>query len=257
MTQLQDLSISECLENVQLDPTQSLVKQIYSVLWGLIVNLQLKPGQVMSEKEISEALQASKTPVREAIIKLEETGLVQVVPKSGTYVSPISLDRYIEACFTRLHLEVGAVRRAAERSNDMKSVMQLEATITRQIQALDAKKHEEFFKLDEELHKAFFEMAGVPGVWQVVKKTQSDVYRIRHLKRIYKIRRENEVVKDHQAIVAAIRKGAADEAEAALVAHIGSLESEIDQMSSYPEILDFIDTLNASGKRGKRSRSAN
>ena len=136
----------------------------------------------------------------------------------------------------------------------MKSVLQLEATITRQVKALEAENHEEFFKLDEALHKAFFEMAGVPGVWQVIKKTQSDVYRVRHLKRLLNIRRGNQVVEEHKAIVAAIRSGSADDAEAALIAHIGSLESEIDQMSSHPEILDFIDTLNDSGKRAKRAR---
>ena len=252
MADLKDNTISELLEHIELDSNSSLVKQIYNILWGLIVNISLKPGQAMSEKEISESLKASKTPVREAIIKLEETGLIRIVPKSGTYVSPISLDRYIEACFTRLHLEVGAVRRAAERSNDLKNVLHLEATITRQIKALEAEDYEAFFKFDEALHKAFFEMAGVPGVWQVVKKTQSDVYRIRHLKRLHNIRRGNQVVEEHKAIVEAIRCGSADDAENALIAHIGSLESEIDQMSSHPEILDFIDTLNASRKRPKR-----
>ena len=254
MAELKDNAIADLLADVVLNPKESLVKQIYSVLWELIVNISLKPGQVMSEKEISESLKASKTPVREAIIKLEETGLIKVVPKSGTYVSPISLDRYIEACFTRLHLEVGAVRRAAERNNDLKSVLQLEVMITRQIKALEVEKYEEFFRLDEALHQAFFDMAGVPGVWQVVKRTQSDVYRIRHLKRIYNIRRGNQVIEEHQAIVAAIRSGSPDAAEAALIVHIGSLESEIDQMSAHPEILDFIDTLNASGKRPKRNR---
>ena len=149
-------------------------------------------------------------------------------------------------------VSVGAVRRAAERSNDLKNVLHLEATITRQIKALEAEDYEAFFKFDEALHKAFFEMAGVPGVWQVVKKTQSDVYRIRHLKRLHNIRRGNQVVEEHKAIVEAIRCGSADDAENALIAHIGSLESEIDQMSSHPEILDFIDTLNASRKRPKR-----
>ena len=254
MNQLKDNTISELLENVELDSKTSLVKQIYNILWELIVNISLKPGQAMSEKEISDSLKASKTPVREAIIKLEETGLIRIVPKSGTYVSPISLDRYIEACFVRLHLEVGAVRRAAERSNDLKSVLQLEATINRQVKALADEKYGDFFKYDEALHQAFFEMAGVPGVWQAVKKTQSDVYRIRHLKRIYNIRRGGQVIEEHKTIVAAIRSGSPDTAEAALIAHIGSLESEIDQMSSHPEILDFIGTLNESSKRTKRTR---
>ena len=70
------------MDGVTLDPKKGLVDQIYTILMGLIVSIQLKPGQIMSEKEISEALKASKTPVREALIKLEDTGLVRVVPKS-------------------------------------------------------------------------------------------------------------------------------------------------------------------------------
>jgi DNA-binding GntR family transcriptional regulator len=254
MTELKDNVISDLLDGVVLDTKESLVKQIYTILWELIISIQLKPGQAMSEKEVSEVLKASKTPVREAIIKLEETGLVQVVPKSGTYVSPISLDRYIEACFTRLNLEAGAVRRAAERSNDLKSVMYLEATINRQIKALAEEDDQTFFQQDEALHQAFFDMAGVPGVWDVLKKTQSEVYRFRSLKRIYNIRRAGQIIDEHKAIVAAIRSGSADDAEAALITHIGSLESEINQISAHPEILDFIDTLNASGQRSKRAR---
>jgi len=254
MAKLKDNTVSELLEGVVLDSSESLVQQIYSILMELIVTIQLKPGQIMSEKEISEALKASKTPVREALIKLEDTGLVKVVPKSGSYVSPISLERYIEACFTRLQLEVGAVRRAAERSNDLKGVLNLESMVSRQIKALENEEHELFFKYDEALHKAFYEMAGVPGVWKLVKKSQSDVYRIRHLKRIYNIRRGAQVIEEHQAIVAAIRAGSPDAAEAAIINHIGSLETEIDTLSANPELLDFIETLNATGKRPRNSR---
>lgn len=254
MVDLKDNTVSELLSDVVLDSKEGLVNQIYDILMELIVSIQLKPGQMMSEKEISESLKASKTPVREALIRLEDTGLVRVVPKSGTYVSPISLDRYIEACFMRLQLEIGAVRRAAERSNDLRGVLNLESMISRQVKALGGGDDDLFFQYDEALHQAFFEMAGVPGVWQLVKKSQTDVYRIRHLKRIYNIRRGVQVIEEHKAIVAAIRAGSCDEAEVALIRHIGSLESEIDALSSHPELLDYIDVLNASAKRPRSAR---
>ena len=114
MSGLKDESVSELLKDVSLDANQGMVQQIYVILMDLIINIRLKPGQRVSEKEVAESLKASKTPVREALIKLEDTGLVSIVPKSGTYVAPISIEHYIEACFTRLQLEIGAVRRAAE-----------------------------------------------------------------------------------------------------------------------------------------------
>lgn len=248
--------ISELLSETKLDPDRAMVGQIYALLWELISTIRIKPGQLLSEKEVAEALQASKTPVREAMIRLEEAGLVEIVPKSGTYVTPIRIDRYIEACFTRLQLEIGAVRQAASRNHDFQQLIQLKTILQKQEDALAAKSYEAFFQLDEALHRAFFEMAGVPGVWNVLRKSQSDVYRIRHLKRVHNIRRGSEVIKQHKAIVKAIREGDQDEAEAALVRHIGSLTTEIDELSSYPELLDYIEKLNANEKQTRTQRRA-
>lgn len=248
--------IGELLAGVELSADQGLVSQIYTLLWDLISTIRIKPGQLLSEKDVSEALRASKTPVREAMIRLEEAGLVEIVPKSGTYVTPIRIDRYIEACFTRLQLEIGAVRQAAARNHDFERVIQLKTILQKQEDALAAESYESFFQLDESLHRAFFDMAGVPGVWNVLRKSQSDVYRIRHLKRVHNIRRGPRVVEQHKAIVTAIRGGDQDEAEAALVRHIGSLNTEIDQLSSYPELLDYIEKLNASEKQIRTQRRA-
>lgn len=248
MTKPKDKKLSEFLAGVSLDTNHGFVQQIYTLLNDLIANISLKPGQRISEKEVADMLNASKTPVREALIKLEDAGLVKIVPKSGTYVTQISLNRYFEACFTRLQLEIGAVRRASDRSNDLANVLKLEAIINKQVRALEDGDDELFFRYDEALHQAFFDMAGVSGVWETVKKSQTDVYRIRHLKRIYKISRGHQVIDDHKAIVAAIRAGSANDAEAALIQHIGSLESEIELLSSNPQLLEFIETLNISSR---------
>lgn len=255
MDELKDATISELLQNVELDPKEILAQQIYTVLWKLIISIRLKPGQIISEKEISESLKASKTPVREALKKLEDTGLVRVVPNSGTFVSPISLDRYMEECFSRTQLEVGAARRAAMRNSNIKSSLVLETLLTKQANAVDEEDFDALFYLDEEMHKAIFEMAGVPGAWDLVKKSQSDVYRVRHLKVLYNLRRGIEVLDEHRAIVAAIRSGSPDDAEAAIVAHLGSLDNQIEVLSKYPELLAFIEALNKPGKHQRQKRT--
>ncbi len=108
-------SVTEILRDVRFDANKTMTSQIFEVIRRLIITVTLLPGQKISENEISEALNASKTPVREALIRLEDAGLVAIVPKSGTFVAPIRIDRYIDACFIRLQLETGAVRRAAKR----------------------------------------------------------------------------------------------------------------------------------------------
>ena len=57
------IPISELLADVTLDGERSMVSQIYALLWDLISTIRIKPGQMLSEKEVAEALQASKTPV--------------------------------------------------------------------------------------------------------------------------------------------------------------------------------------------------
>lgn len=241
-------AISVLLKNITLHAGQSLVSQVFSLLKDLIVTIQLRPGQLISEKEIAEALQASKTPVREALIRLEDIGLVNIIPKSGTYVTQIQIDRYLEACFVRLQLEMGAVRNAAQNHNS-KDTAFLTDLVHEQEKALSENSQKLFFQLDEQLHQSFFELAGVGGVWDSMKRSQSEVDRMRHLKRIFNIRRGAQVIEDHKTIVAAIQKGAPMEAEAALVNHIGSLEREIEELSSHPVLLDYIETLNTTRPR--------
>ncbi|MGI9499479.1 MAG: GntR family transcriptional regulator [Geminicoccaceae bacterium] len=252
---LESRSVTDRLRDVELDPSNSLVSQVFKILKDMIVAITLKPGELISEKEVAEALGASKTPVREAVIRLEDMGLVEVVPKSGTYVTPIRLDRYIEACFIRLQLETGAVRRAAERQGGFEGIIRLEACIREQEDALAAKEHVDFFRLDETFHRTLFEIAGIPGVWDVLNQSKAELDRIRHMKRIHKISRADEVIQEHKAIAKAVREHDPEAAEQALIEHIGSLNSEIDKLSSHPKILESIDQLNSFEIR-RRSRSS-
>lgn len=247
-------AISDLLQGKQLDTDGSLTSQVFSLLKELIVTIKLYPGQLISEKEVAETLNASKTPVREAMIRLQGIGLVTIIPKSGTYVTTIQISSYIEACFIRLQLEVGAVRRAASQQSSWETILKMENILKQQVIALEDGKSLEFFRLDQALHQAFFVAAGVPGVWNAVKDSQSDVNRIRHLKRLHNIRREGEVIKDHRAIVAAIRAGSPDDAEAAMVNHIGSLEQEVETLASHTDLLNFIEVLNNASQKNRQAR---
>ena len=246
-------SVGCLLKDVELIQGQGFVHQIYQLLWDLIVNVRLQPGQLVSEKEIAESLQSSKTPVREALIRLEETGLVYVVPKSGTYVTPIRINTYIGACFIRLRLEIGAVRRAASQQEYKKN--SLTEIINQQCQALDEEDFPLFFTLDERLHEGFFIVAGMPSVWQVVKRTQSEVYRMRKLKLMFRINRRAMVLNEHKAIVEAIQAGDPDESQSALTRHLGSLEGELLELSALPGLLAFIEESTVVTQRLRSNRS--
>jgi DNA-binding GntR family transcriptional regulator len=248
--------VSELLRDAVLDPNETMAGQVFYILKDLIITLKILPRQLISEKEVAEALSASKTPVREAMIRLENAGLVNVVPKSGTYVSPLNIDRYKEACFTRLTLEASCVRRAALHPKRADYADRLHEALDDQRAAHDAEDHELFFRLDEAFHALLFEVAQLAGVWNIIQRTQLDVHRVRHLRRLQNVRNGLGVINGHAAIIAAILAGDADAAEAALMDHIGSLDVKIRALAEQPGLLDLIEALNVTQRVKPRPRRA-
>src|SRR3954447_13952822 len=90
---------------------------VYGALRTAIVATELEPGRQISENEVADMLGVSRTPVREAVARLRDDQLVEVVPQLGTFVSRISVAGVDDAQFLREALECSAVRLAAERAD--------------------------------------------------------------------------------------------------------------------------------------------
>src|SRR4051812_38496238 len=119
---------------------------VYDALSQAIVSTELEPGRQISENEIADKLGVSRTPVREALARLRDDQLVQIVPQLGTFVSRISVAGVDDAQFLREALECSAVRLAAERA-DRGDVAQLNAVIAGQEVARDSADPSAFFAL--------------------------------------------------------------------------------------------------------------
>src|SRR5699024_11869693 len=91
---------------------------VYDTLLEAIVSLEFPPGKTISEKEISEELEVSRTPVREAFLKLSEEELLTVLPQRGSYISLIDLDHVEDARFLREQAEAGIIRLACQSFSD-------------------------------------------------------------------------------------------------------------------------------------------
>lgn len=233
--------VGELLAGHRLDPDLNITFQVFDVLRDLIVSVRLRPGQRISEKEIAAALNASKTPVREALIRLDEINLVKIVPQSGTYVTKISVSRYTTACFIRLQLELGAVRAAASFPDPRHRVEALDDILSRQLGALDADDPAAFFALDEAFHRQLFVLAGHGDVWKTARRTQFDLNRARHIRRMHQILRGGDVLNEHAAIVDAIRMRDPERAEAALRAHIGDIDRQVGVLFSDERLHGLIE----------------
>ncbi|MCM2477750.1 GntR family transcriptional regulator [Rhizobium sp. CG5] len=243
-TEFPFLPLEDLIKQSGMSQSGNVASKVYTLLRSLIVEVKLLPGRALPEKEVAAILNISKTPVREAIIRLSEEGLLRVVPQGGTFVSTIDVQRYIEACFIRFKLESGAVAEAARR-HTFEDLCRLEVCLNQQIAAAAEKDYTQFFLLDEEFHKSIFAAARLAGVWSVVNQAKGEMDRMRHLKRVFAVRRTEEVIDEHRDVLEAIRSANSESAVAAITRHLGSLESKITELSRDPKLWNYIERMNA------------
>jgi len=193
-----------------------------------IVWLRRKPGEAIIEKDIALAQRVSRTPVREALLKLAGEGLVDTVSKSGTFVARIPLTELPEAIVVRKALEQVTARSAATNAR-RSEVTTLRAILERQREADAAGDRGAFHAADEALHAAIATVGGYPGIWALVQgvKTQIDRYRQLTLPQPGRMAR---VIEEHAAIVAAIEDHDAERAAAAMEKHLDALRISMEDI---------------------------
>jgi DNA-binding GntR family transcriptional regulator/NAD(P)-dependent dehydrogenase (short-subunit alcohol dehydrogenase family) len=192
--------------------------EVYDALRASIVSLQRTPGQRLSEAELARELGVSRTPVREAIIQLRTDGLVEVTPQAGSFVSKISLRSVREAQFAREALECAAVREAARRI-DGAAIAELRQNIASQRAAQTSADLEEFYRLDEAFHRKIVATSGYAGIADLLDRSRAHLNRVRRLSLPVPDVIE-ELIDQHSAVLDALGRNDADQAEAVLRDHL-------------------------------------
>src|SRR4051794_27793077 len=210
---------------------------VYEALRTAIVATELEPGRQISENEVADMLGVSRTPVREAVARLRDDQLVEVVPQLGTFVSRISVAGVDDAQFLREALECSAVRLAAERA-DRGDVLLLRALLARQEDARDAGDPASFFVLDDELHSSLCEMSGRPIAWAIVERANGHLNRVRRLS-LAQPRYIAEMLAEHKVVVDAVGRNEPDAAEEALRHHLRMVLSDLPTIrTQHPEYFE-------------------
>ncbi|MNR87207.1 putative HTH-type transcriptional regulator YdfH [compost metagenome] len=167
-----------------------------------IISMSRRPGETVHEKDIAQVFGVSRTPVREALLRLSEEGLVDIVAKSGTIVSRIPVAELPEAILARKAIEQMTVRMAAEFS--VKSdILTMHAIVERQTEALRSEDVNGFHEEDEALHHAIMAAAGYPGIWRFVEEIKVQLDRFRRLT-LPQAHRMERALAEHIELVAAI-----------------------------------------------------
>ena len=186
-----------------------------------IIRLVRRPGDPISEKELAQQFGVSRTPVREALLRLAEERLVEIFPQSGTFVARIPLADLPEAILVRRSLEVTMADLAAQRRKP-EGLTAMAKAIERQKLAADQQDMNAFHQGDDDFHAAIALTADHPGVWGLVQSVKTQVDRYRRLT-LPVPGRMKAVISDHEPIDEAIRKGQAADATRLMAEHLSML----------------------------------
>nr|WP_239565271.1 GntR family transcriptional regulator [Brevibacillus fulvus] len=215
-------------------PGNSIRDHIYQLLRENIMSLQMRPGLNISEKDISARLEVSRTPVREAFVKLAQEELLEIYPQKGTFVSLIDLGQVEEARFIREHLERATVVLACEKI-DSESLLELESNLLTQQLCVQDKNYTKLFALDEDFHATIARGCGKSRVWSVIQQTNVHLNRIRIL-RLAANYNWDTILQQHREILNAIKEKDQEKADRVMKEHLTLVISEQEDLKkAYPE----------------------
>ena len=208
--------------NFDIQNHKPLREMVYEELKMQILKGSIIPGTRMMEVELAEEMGVSRTPIREAIRKLEKEGLVTIEPRRGAYASMISTEDMVEILEVRQDLEGLAAYFAADRmtKNQMEELKQVSNSYNA---AVKEGNMEAMIKHDTRFHHIIVESCRNKILVQMIEQLQELVLRVRY---IYydNFKRAENMPEEHEAIVAAIAEGDADKARAAADIHIERLK---------------------------------
>jgi DNA-binding GntR family transcriptional regulator len=206
-----------------------LTQQTYAVLKQRILTRQLKPGEKIAVPEIAQALGVSRTPVADALKRLAGEGLVEIIPRRGTFVTELTARDVRELFSIRMIIEL----HAAECILKDGKLEQLLADIAVPMRGMelaiedgDYRDYEAFIVSDRDLHMALVRLTGNQHLMRIYGglNVHMRVARAHYLNNVEDAR---QVQREHEAIVQAFCAGDGGEVQQALAAHISNVERGI------------------------------
>ena len=174
------------------------------VLRSNILSLELPPGNIVSENEISAALNLSRTPIREALIELSRTRLVEVLPQKGSFVTKIDYDLVEESRFLRCVVETAGFRQAAQAELPAECFKAMRDNLEQLKLAYAAEDRERILDLDNEFHEMVYRAAGKTWTFGIIKEQMVHYDRLRSLN--IRVDVPENTIKDHEELIYALEK---------------------------------------------------
>jgi DNA-binding GntR family transcriptional regulator len=214
------------LSAASLDPKLSYSDQVHGLLREAILHGKLLPGVSLSEAGLANAVGISRQPVREAIRMLAQEGLVMVYPQVGTIVAPIRVSLIAEGHFVRSALENANLLELVKVITPAQ-ITAIKQGLKQQRSALKSGDTDEFFRLDEAMHRKMFELTGRERIWDLIESSKIHLDRVRWLLLEHIEAHAERAFKEHEVIVEKLANKDAEGITQAIHQHIDSVAEHL------------------------------
>jgi DNA-binding GntR family transcriptional regulator len=204
---------------------QSQQANAYEEIKRRIIRCEFRPGEYLNEAYISTMIGAGRTPVHQAISRLMLEGMVEIIPRKGVIVKPISLDEVLQIIEVRLMLELNCARFAAERA-DQDDISTLRSLLASAQNATRVPNTEKMMLIDREFHLALARTARAPVLADILRNLHERSLRFWFIS-LNQPHHHVAVQKQHSDIVEAIEARDPDAAERAMRVHIEATRQNI------------------------------
>ena len=211
--------------SLKMDEYLPLRDVVFNTLRNAILTGELSPGERLMEIKLAEKLGVSRTPIREAIRKLELEGLVVNTPRKGAEVANISAEDLRDVLEVRRSLEVLAISLACEKMTE-ETLALLHENIDAFKHSVDAKATSDIASVDVTFHDIIYKSTGNNRLIQILNNISEQMYRYR-FEYIKNKEAWNRLVEEHMNIYEAIKNRDKDSAVKSILLHIDNQERDI------------------------------
>jgi DNA-binding GntR family transcriptional regulator len=145
-----------------------------------IVSGELRPGQTLHESDLTKQFGASRSPIREALVQLEQEGLVITIPKKGSVITTIDKGQLRQALFIRSSLEATNIELLAQNISDLQ-MRTIKDNIERQRTALLNDDYTEMYESMDEFHLLLCDFNQLPRIWEIIRREKIPLDRLHAL----------------------------------------------------------------------------
>ena len=198
-----------------------------------IVNLELAPGTMLSEQDIANELNLSRTPVHEAMQELSSTKIIEILPQRGSLVSLIDMALVDEAIFVRSTIECAITEMACQKATE-KDIQELEENVTLQQFYYEKKNLDKIMELDNAFHEIMYRITNKMQCHFMVRLISIHYDRIREL-HLHSFNPER-IINEHKAILEAFKNKDSKAAKEAITKHLSREHTQEDEIKKkYPQ----------------------